>query len=149
MVAASKPGAAALAGRAGDAMINTEPNRKLLGGFRSAGGDGKPTYVEHTVCWAASEAKARRTAREIWSLPCLPGGLFTELARPKQLESALASVTEKQIAEAIVCGPDPARHVASLRKAARAGYTHICVHQVGPEQEAFTSLRQQALRKRA
>jgi coenzyme F420-dependent glucose-6-phosphate dehydrogenase len=137
MVAASKRGAAALAGRAGDAMINTAPERRLLDRFRSSGGDGKPTYVEHTVCWASSEAKARRTAREIWSLACLPGGLFTELARPKQFEAVLAPVTEKQIAEAVVCGPDPARHVEALRKAARAGYTHICVHQVGPEQEGF------------
>jgi G6PDH family F420-dependent oxidoreductase len=137
MVAASKRGAAALAGRVGDAMINTEPDRKLLDRFQSSGGGGKPTYVEHTVCWASNEAKARRMAREMWSLVCIPGPLFTELARPMQFEAALASVTEKQIAEAVVCGPDPARHVDALRKAARAGYTHICVHQIGPEQEAF------------
>ena len=137
MVAASKRGAAALAGRAGDAIINTEPSRKLLDHFQSNGGSGKPTYVEHTVCWASSEAKARRIAREIWPLACIPGPLFTELARPVQFEAALESVTEKQIGEVVVCGPDPARHVDALRKAARTGYTHICVHQIGPEQEGF------------
>jgi coenzyme F420-dependent glucose-6-phosphate dehydrogenase len=46
-------------------------------------------------------------------------------------------VTEEKIAEAIVCGPEPERFVDAIRKAERTGYTHVCLHQVGPEQEAF------------
>jgi hypothetical protein len=38
---------------------------------------------------------------------------------------------------AIVCGPEPERFVDAIRKAERTGYAHVCLHQVGPEQEAF------------
>jgi coenzyme F420-dependent glucose-6-phosphate dehydrogenase len=137
MVAASKPRAAALAGRLGDAMMNTEVDRSLLQQFRVAGGSGKPCYVEQTVCWARSERAARKTAHEIWALAALEGPLFTELAQPAHFEAAFEPITEKQVAEAVVCGPDPKRHIDAITKAARAGYTHVCVHQVGPDQEGF------------
>jgi G6PDH family F420-dependent oxidoreductase len=137
MVAASRKGAARLAGRLGDAMINTVPSRSLQKAFDAAGGGGKPRYVEHTVCWATSERRARKTAHEIWAFAGLAGMLFTELPLPAHFESATKSVTERQIAETVVCGPDPRRHVEAIRKAERAGYTHLCVHQVGPDQAAF------------
>jgi coenzyme F420-dependent glucose-6-phosphate dehydrogenase len=137
MVAASKPGAAELAGRLGDAMINTDVDRSLIERFHASGGRGKPCYVEETVCWARSERQARRTAHEIWPLSGLEGPLFTELKTPSHFEAAFKPITEKQIAEAVVCGPDPKRHIERLRNAERAGYTHVCVHQIGPEQEGF------------
>jgi coenzyme F420-dependent glucose-6-phosphate dehydrogenase len=137
MIAASKPGAAELAGRLGDAMINTEVEADLVRGFRTAGGRRKATYVELTVCWAADERRARKTAHEVWALSALAGPLFTELARPSHFAAAFEPITEEQVAEKIVCGPDPERHLASIEAAARAGYTHVCVHQVGPDQEGF------------
>lgn len=137
MVAASKPGAAQLAGRLGDAIINTEVSPKLLGAFDGAGGKGKPRYIEIGVCWAADEKTARKTAHEVWSLAATPGPLFTELALPSHFEAAMALVTEDMVAEAVVCGPDPERHIARIRDAADAGYTHVCIHQVGPDQEGF------------
>jgi hypothetical protein len=36
-----------------------------------------------------------------------------------------------------VCGPDPERHRAKIREFADAGFDHVYVHQVGPDQEAF------------
>ena len=41
------------------------------------------------------------------------------------------------IAEAMVCGPDPERHMENIRQPADAGYDEVYVQQVGPEQEAF------------
>jgi G6PDH family F420-dependent oxidoreductase len=140
MVAASMPGAAELAGRCGDAMINTDVDGKLLRLFRAAGGDAKPCYIEMTVCWAKSAAQARKTAHEVWSLSALEGPLFTELAQPSHFEAAFKPIREAQVAEAVICGPDAKRHIDEIRKAARAGYTHVCVHQVGPDQEGFFRL---------
>jgi G6PDH family F420-dependent oxidoreductase len=137
MIAASRPGAAELAGRLGDAMINTEPEEELLATFRGAGGRRKPCYVEMTVCWAEDARRARRTAHEVWALAALEGPLFTELALPSHFAAAFKPITEAQVAEQIICGPDPRPHVEAITKAARAGYTHVCVHQVGPEQEGF------------
>jgi coenzyme F420-dependent glucose-6-phosphate dehydrogenase len=137
MVAASKPGAAQLAGEMGDAIINTEVSKKLLQQFDEAGGQGKPRYVELGVCWAKDERTARKTAHEIWSLAATPGPLFTELPLPSHFEAAMEPLTEDMVAEAVVCGPDAEKHVARIREALDAGYTHVCIHQVGPDQEGF------------
>jgi G6PDH family F420-dependent oxidoreductase len=137
MVAASGPQAARLAGRIGDGFVTTDPDPALLRTFRRAGGRGKPSFVEVTVCWGRSERAARRTAHEIWALAALEGALFTEIAQPAHFEAAFKPITEAQVADAVVCGPDPAPYLAAIRRAYRAGYDHVCVHQIGPEQESF------------
>jgi coenzyme F420-dependent glucose-6-phosphate dehydrogenase len=139
MVAASGPLAARLAGRLGDGLVTTDPPAPdLLRTFRQTGGRNKPSFVELTVCWAKNERDARRTAHEVWALAALEGSLFTELALPEHFESAFKPITEAQVADAVVCGPDPARHLEALRSAHRAGFDHVCVHQIGPDQEGFT-----------
>lgn len=35
----------------------------------------------------------------------------------------------------MVCGPDPERHVETIRRYRDAGYDHVVIHQVGPDQE--------------
>jgi coenzyme F420-dependent glucose-6-phosphate dehydrogenase len=62
-IAASGPQAAELAGRIGDGLIATSPDRETVARFEEAGGSGKPRYGQLTVCWANDEGDARRTAR--------------------------------------------------------------------------------------
>ena len=64
-------------------------------------------------------------------------GLAWELALPKHFESVAELVTEDAVAEEIICGPDPEKHVEAIREYADAGYDHVCIHQVGPDQEGF------------
>jgi coenzyme F420-dependent glucose-6-phosphate dehydrogenase len=137
VVAASGAKAARLAGRIGDGFVTTDPDPALLRTFRRAGGRGKPSFVEVTVCWAKSERDARRTAHEIWALAALEGALFTEIAQPAHFEAAFKPISEEQVASVVVCGPDPARHLAAIRRASHAGYDHVCVHQIGSDQEGF------------
>ncbi len=137
MIAAAKRHAAELAGRAGDAIINAELDPKVLEYFDAAGGKGKPRYLELGVCWAPSEKEARKTAHELWRLAALGGGLMTELALPEQFEAAFEPISEDAVAKAVVCGPDAEKHVDAIKKAQRAGYTHVCLHQVGPDQQGF------------
>ena len=136
-VAASGTKAAELAGEIGDGLIVTEPDRDVAETFAGAGGRGKPRYGEATVCWAVDEARARRTALEYWPISGLQGELTAELATPAHFEQAAKLVTEDAVAEAVVCGPDPERHVAKLREYLDAGYDHVWVHQIGPDQEGF------------
>jgi G6PDH family F420-dependent oxidoreductase len=145
MIAASNPGTAELAGRDGEAMINTEPEADLITRFKRAGGSDKPCYVEMTVCWAKDERRARRTAHEIWGLAGLAGMLFTELSMPSHFEAALEPVSEDKVAEAIICGPDTTRYVDAIRKAEATGYSHVCLHQVGPDQKGFLDFCQRQL----
>jgi coenzyme F420-dependent glucose-6-phosphate dehydrogenase len=37
----------------------------------------------------------------------------------------------------VVCGPDPDAHIGEIRKFADAGYDHIWIHQIGPDQDGF------------
>ena len=137
VVAASGPRAAEMAGRIGDGFVGTSADAELLDTFDRAGGKGKPRYGQVSVCYAADEAAARRTAFEYWPIAGLKGELSQELPMPAHFEQAAELVTEDQVAEAIVCGPDPERHLAKIREYADAGYDHVYVHQVGPDQEGF------------
>ena len=47
------------------------------------------------------------------------------------------------IADVIVCGPDPAKHIERLQAFAKTGYDHVYVHRVGPNQEGFFRCYQQ------
>ena len=137
MVAASGSRAAELAGRIGDGLINTAPDAEVRQQFEQAGGAGKPRYAQMTVCWAANVAQARRTALEIWPNGGLKGELSQELPTPKHFEQAAQLVTEEMVAEEVVCGPDPEQHIAKIQAYVDAGYDHIYVHQVGPDQDGF------------
>jgi coenzyme F420-dependent glucose-6-phosphate dehydrogenase len=136
-VAAAKPGAAELAGRAADAFISTAPDAELIGGFESAGGQGKSKYGQITVCWAESEEGGAKTACEIWPNAALGGDLGYELPRPEHFEQATAWVTPDAIAGAIPVGSDPERYLEDIREYEQAGYTHIYFHQIGRNQEGF------------
>jgi G6PDH family F420-dependent oxidoreductase len=137
VVAAGGPRAATVAGRLGDALINYAADAQVVEQFVAAGGGDKPRYAQVNVCWAADEAAARRTAHAICPNVALKGQLGQELATPKMFEQAVGMVTEEQVAEVIACGPDPERHIAAIQKYIDAGYDHLHIYQVGPEQEGF------------
>jgi hypothetical protein len=41
------------------------------------------------------------------------------------------------VAKRVICGPDPERHVEAIRKYIDGGFSHVYLHQVGPDQEGF------------
>jgi coenzyme F420-dependent glucose-6-phosphate dehydrogenase len=136
-VAASQPLAAELAGRIGDALVTVAPDKEIAERFDSFGGAGKPKLGQAHVCWAKTEEEARRTAHEIWPNGGLQGALSQELPLPEHFEQAAKTVTEDDVAESLVCGPDPERHKEQIREFEAAGYDHVYVHQVGPDQQGF------------
>lgn len=136
-VAAAGPKAATLAGRCGDGLVSTSPNETVVDTFRRSGGDGKPRVGQLSVCWAQNEATARQTAYRAWPTSGLSGALWQELPLPKHFEQASSSVTEEDVAQSIVCGPDSEAHVAAIDKFVEAGYDHVYIHQVGPDQAGF------------
>ena len=137
MVAASGPKAADLAGRIGDGLISTAPDKEVRSAFEQAGGKRKPRFGQLTVCWARDEASARKTALEVWPNAGLGGELSQELPTPAHFEQASKLVTEDVIAESVVCGPDAERHIAKIQEFIDAGFDHVYIHQVGPDQPGF------------
>ncbi|HYM64649.1 MAG TPA: TIGR03557 family F420-dependent LLM class oxidoreductase [Gaiellaceae bacterium] len=136
VVAAGGPEAAELAARIGDGLVCTAPEAELVEAFEGAGGEG-PKYGQLTVCWAKSEPEGLRTAHEWWPIAGLHGPLTQELPLPGHFEAASKMVAEEDIAETIVCGPDPDRHLEAIQKFVDAGFDHVYVHQIGPDQNGF------------
>jgi G6PDH family F420-dependent oxidoreductase len=137
MLAVGGPRGAELAGRIGDGMVGTDPRADSIKAFERAGGRRKPRYGELTVCWAASEAEAKKVARKVWPITAVAGPLHWELPLPSHFEAAVEDVDEETVANEIVCGPDPDRHLEKIHAYATAGYDHVCIHQVGPDQAGF------------
>jgi G6PDH family F420-dependent oxidoreductase len=144
-VAAGGLEAAELAAQIGDGIIATAPDRDLLASFDGGGGSG-PRFGMVTVCWAESEAAARSTALEWWPNGGLKGTLGQELPLPSHFEQAASMVSEEDIAGAVACGPDPAVHLAKIHEYVDAGFDHVYIHQVGPDQQGFFDFYEQALR---
>ena len=149
IVAGSGDKAAALAGRIGDGFIGVVPQKELVEAFeaerpsgpaapRSNGGGGlRPKYLQVNVCVAETEAEARETAFRICPNVALPGELGNLLPSPTHYEEAVQLLSEDDVAEVILCDPDPEAHVAKLREGIDAGFDHLHVYQVGPDQERF------------
>ena len=146
MIAAEGSKAAGLAGRLGDGLISTKPNPEVVQSFEQAGGQGKPRYAEMTVCWAQNEAQARRTAYEIWPIAGVKGELTQILPTPAHFEQVAKMVTQEDIAKEVVCGPHVQGYIEKLQKYADAGFTHVWLHQIGPDQEGFFKFWERELR---
>ncbi|MDP9389234.1 MAG: TIGR03557 family F420-dependent LLM class oxidoreductase [Actinomycetota bacterium] len=146
VVAASGPKAASLAARVGDGMWGTSPDPQTMDTFRREGGAGRPCYGQVTVCWADDEDQARKTAFEVWPNAAITGQLSQDLPTPQHFEQAAQMVTEQDVGEKLVCGPDVARHVELVKSYVDGGYTHVYIHQVGPDQEGFFRFWERELR---
>jgi len=137
MIAAAGERAARVAGRLGDGIIAVAPKADLLEAFAAEGGADKPRYGQLHACWAATESEARRTAYEWWPNSALPGSLGSELRLPSEFAEVALMLSEDDVAHSVVCGPDPDRHVAALEEYVAAGFDHVYIHQVGPDQDGF------------
>jgi G6PDH family F420-dependent oxidoreductase len=145
-VAAGGREAARLAGSVGDHLIATEPREELITAYRAAGGRGH-TYGQMTVCVGDDESACRKLARDRWRF-ALPGWkVQAELPRPANFEADTAMAREEDIAELVSCGPDPGRHKELIDKFVDAGFDHITLIQVGPDQEGFFSFWEDKLAK--
>jgi G6PDH family F420-dependent oxidoreductase len=119
--------------------VSLAPQAETVKRFESSGGAGKPRIGQVEVCYAADEEEAIRTAHEWWPQTALGGELSQVLPMPSHFEQAVATVRPEDVAEKVICGPDPDAHARALQEFIDAGYDHVYVHQVGPEQETFLS----------
>jgi G6PDH family F420-dependent oxidoreductase len=133
LIAAGGEESAKLAGRIGDGLISTAPDKKVLKAYGKNG----PKLGQVTVSWAKDERAARRTALEWWPTAAIPGDNSTELPLPSSFEALAELVTEDAIAEQVACGPDPQLYVDRIQPYLDAGFDHVYLHQVGPDQEGF------------
>jgi G6PDH family F420-dependent oxidoreductase len=145
LIAAGGREAAELAARKGDGLMAAETSAELVAAYRKAGGEGS-RYVEIGMCWAESEAAALRTMHRYARWSGLGWEVLPELATPKAFAAATKSVRPEDLAEDTPHGPDPAKFVDAISKAVDAGFDHLVLHQIGPEQAGFLRFFEQELR---
>jgi G6PDH family F420-dependent oxidoreductase len=150
LIAASGEESATMAGEIADGLIATGPDRELVAAFErardGAADEGRPKVGQVAVCWNEDEARARRTAHHWWPLAAIPGDSSQELAIPSSFEDLAQLVTEDDVAERVVCGPDPDSIRQKVAEYADAGFDHVYLHQVGPDQEGFLRFARRELR---
>lgn len=136
VVAAAQANAARLAGRKGDAFMNTSPDEEIVREYEQAGGTGA-RYGKVTGVLADDEEEATRIALELWPNIALGGSLGQELALPSDFEAAVATVRPEDVEQPLALGSDPQAWRVKIREFEQAGFTHVALHNVGPGQERF------------
>lgn len=144
-VAAMQPQAAKLAGRIGDALVNVAPKEEIIKKFDESGGKGKPKYGQVTVCWADSKDDAKKTAFENWPNALVEGSASQELPLPSDFEQLVEDRDADDLEGTLTLGPDKDEYVEQLKEYEEAGYTHACIHQIGPDQEGFLEFAKREL----
>ena len=70
---------------------------------------------------------------------------FMDLNIAGEIEQASQLLTEEDMAEVVACGPDPDRHLEMIGRFTDAGFDHVYVHQIGPDQDGFIQFAQREL----
>jgi hypothetical protein len=60
-------------------------------------------------------------------------------------EQAAQTVRDDDIAKSVPCGPDPEKHRAALKQYVDAGFDHVAIHQIGPDQGGFFRFYEQEI----
>jgi coenzyme F420-dependent glucose-6-phosphate dehydrogenase len=135
-VAASGTEAAALAAEIGDGLIVAGDSREALETFIEQEGEG-PRLAEMIVNVEENEERALATLHRVWPNPAIPGELSAELPLPRHFEQA-ASVTEPaDLRGSALIGTNVETYLSKFEELESAGYTHVFLHQVGTDQDAF------------
>ena len=136
-VAAMQPRAAELAGKIGDSFVNVSPDKELVQKFEQGAGNGRRKYGQVTCCWAESTEQAKQTAWEIWPNAAVEGAASQELPYPEHFEQVAQAASADDLAEALPLGPDPEPYLEQIGKFGDAGFTHVYLHNIGPDQDKF------------
>lgn len=145
IVGASGPDAAEIAGEQ-DGLMATKPDPELVQTFRAAGGGDNPRYAQLTLSWAPTPEGARRLAVENWPISALSGRMHSDIPTPALFEQALSLAQEDKLAEAIPTGSKAEDFVPAIETYIKAGYSHILLHPVGPDQAPFFQFWERELR---
>ncbi len=122
--------------------MNTSPDEETLQEYKDAGGSG-PYYGKVTGAFAASREEALEIAHKRWPNMGLGGWLSQDLARPQDFEDAAKTVRPEDIEDSLALGDDAGVWREKIDEWRDAGFTHLTLHNVAPEQRAFIEFARQ------
>ncbi|HUH76411.1 MAG TPA: TIGR03557 family F420-dependent LLM class oxidoreductase, partial [Devosia sp.] len=116
-----------------DGIMTTAPDARLVSGFK-AEKPGGPLYAEVTLAYAESEELGRKLAHERFRFSAFDWSVNAELPSVESFEVATKYVRPEDLADIIPAGPNPEPHLKAIRKYLDAGFDHIVLTGVGPDQ---------------
>lgn len=135
-LAAGGPVAAGVAGRLADGLVLDGPHGDVADRFREEGDADRPIVGKLMLTWAEDRRQARKTALEWWPI----GGVGTaggDLRLPTDFESVAANLRDDAAIAGNLVTDDADDIVQRIEEFAAVGTTHVALHQVGPDQDAF------------
>ncbi|WP_414470126.1 TIGR03557 family F420-dependent LLM class oxidoreductase [Methanobacterium sp. ACI-7] len=136
IMAADGPIAAEAAARSGDGLMASGGKNDIIDKFKESGGEG-PCYSEVTLSWGKTDDDAIDMAYKYWPIMGLKGEFGWELATTTHFDQIAENVEREDVAKKVLCSSDPEDHIKKIQKSVDAGYTHVCIQQIGIEQEDF------------
>jgi G6PDH family F420-dependent oxidoreductase len=144
----SGPESVALAAAHADGIMSIMPEAELVDGFVSEGGDG-PRYAEVSLAYAPSDREGLELARDRFRFSVFEWSVNSELPTVEGFEAASEYIKPADLQGKIPAGPDPEQHLAAIRKYVDAGFDHIVLTGIGPDQGGFIDFFERELRPKA
>jgi G6PDH family F420-dependent oxidoreductase len=132
-----------LAAAKGDGIMAVEPSKELVESFTSE--KQGPVYGEVSLAFAPSKEEGLKLAKERFAFSALGWKVNSELPSVESFEAATKYVREEDLAETISAGPDPEVHLQAIRKFTDAGFDHVALLGIGPDQQAFIDFAEKEL----
>ena len=127
-----------------DDLITTEPDAQIVAQWNAVEGadrigpGGARAIGQIPICWDPDEQKAIDRAHEQFRWFAGGWAVNADLPTTAGFAGATQFVTPEDVADAIPCGPDLDAIVEAVRDFTDAGFTDVCLVQVGDEgQERF------------
>lgn len=137
----SGPESLRLAGEKANGIMTTTPDPALAKGFSKG-----PRYLEVALAYAPSEDEGRRLAHERFRFSAFDWSVNSEIPTVEGFEAAAKWVRPEDLAPTIPAGPDPEVHLETIRKAAEAGFDHVVLTGIGPDQPGFVRFFEEKLK---
>jgi G6PDH family F420-dependent oxidoreductase len=128
---------AQLAADVGDGIMAVEPKRELVEQWTNAGGGDGPRYGELTLGYAPTSKAGLDLVHKYSRFGALGWSVLSELPGVGAFEEATRFVKPEDLRDQVPHGPDVETYVEAVRKFTDAGFDHIVLLAVGPDQEAF------------
>jgi G6PDH family F420-dependent oxidoreductase len=136
VVGVSGQQSARVAAEAGAGIMAVEPKRELVRQWQKAGGEG-PRYGELALGYAASDDEGLDLVHKYSRFGVLAWSVLSELPNVSAFEDATQFVKPEDLREEVPHGPAVETYVEAVRKFADAGFDHVVLLSVGPDQESF------------
>lgn len=138
---------ATLAGELGAGIMAVEADPGAVKDWQAAGGEGA-RYIELAFAYARTDKEGLDLAHKYSRFGALGWEVLAELPGVTSFEGATKFVKPEDLRDSIPHGPDPEPYIAEAKKAVDAGFDHIVLLGVGPDQAGFIRFFEQTLAPR-